>query len=195
MKVGVALALLAGPLSLVSRAQEKPGAPSGNPAAPSAVPAAPAGGLGGARGGGAQPSAPASMPGAGRAPEAGRGPDAGRGSEAGRGAGAGERSNVRISAPEGDRGGAMRGPDEDRGFAHSRGDRGPGAFRGSRESSPSVRVRIGGGDRGYYDAPRRHYRYGVRTYPRYVGTRCVVRKRLVRTGHGPRLVVRRVCFR
>jgi hypothetical protein len=145
-------------------------------------------------------------------PESGRAPDAGRGPAS------------RASTPDAGRG-ASSVPDGDRGMARSRSERGPDASRSrgpstnigvgiggsrgsydgsrrqyrsstrySREPATNVRVRIGG-DRGYYDAPRRHYRYGVRTYPRYVGTRCVVRKRLVRTGHGPRLVVRRVCFR
>jgi hypothetical protein len=181
-KVGIALAMLAGPFSPPLRAQDKPAAPAATPATP-ATPAAPGGGLGGgARGGGAsRPAAPAAMPEAGRPADAGRAPVARERSET-----RGPTSDVGRAAP--------RAPDGDRGFARSRPDRERDVSRYSRDSSPSIRVRIGGG-RGYYDAPRRHYRYGVRTYPRYVGTRCVVRKRLIRTMHGPRMVVRRVCFR
>jgi hypothetical protein len=40
----------------------------------------------------------------------------------------------------------------------------------------------------------RPYRPYVRPY-HYVETRCVIRKRLVRTAFGPRWVKRRICFR
>jgi hypothetical protein len=121
------------------------------------------------------------------------------------GSAAGERSNMRGPAPDAARG-SVRGPDSDRSmtrsrsdgdrnFSRSRFDRGPGVARYSRDSGPNVNVRIRAGDRGYYGPRHRYYRYGVRTYPRHFGPRCVVRKRLVRTWHGPRWVVRKVCYR
>jgi outer membrane biosynthesis protein TonB len=63
--------------------------------------------------------------------------------------------------------------------------------------NPSVNMQVRTGPRGYHQRPGRSYRYGMRPHMRpyrYVETRCVIRKRLVRTAFGPRWVKRRICF-